>query len=84
MLRIKEIAKEKGISMGEIAQKLGISPVGFSKTINGNPTLETLLKIASVLDVDVLELIESSKPNQYRELFEKVGDTYRSIGYIKK
>ncbi|MDY3548562.1 helix-turn-helix transcriptional regulator [Riemerella anatipestifer] len=84
MLRIKEIAKEKGVSMSEIAQKLGISSVGFSKTINGNPTLETLSKIATALDVDILELIESSKPDQYKELFEKDGDTYRSIGYIKK
>lgn len=61
MLRIKEIAKHKGLTLMEVAQKMGISKVSLSNSINGNPTLETLLKIANVLDVDVRELITPTK-----------------------
>lgn len=61
MLRIKEIAKNKGITITELAEKLDITQTTLSRTINGNPTLETLLKIANVLDVDVRELITPTK-----------------------
>lgn len=61
MLRIKEIAKNKGITITELAEKLNITQTTLSRTINGNPTLETLLKIANVLDVDVRELITPTK-----------------------
>lgn len=61
MLRIKEIMKNKGVNQTELAQRLGVNQVAVSKSINGNPTLETLLKIANVLDVDVRELIAPTK-----------------------
>ena len=55
-LRVKEIIKSKGITMQEVAEKLGIARVNLTKTINGNPTIETLEKIADALNVDFLEL----------------------------
>ena len=61
MLRIKEVAKEKGISITELAQMVGVKQVTLSRTINGNPTVETLRKIAEALDVDVRELITPTK-----------------------
>jgi len=44
-----------------ISQALGMrfmSPVGLSKAINGNPTKDTLEKIATALDVSVTELFD--------------------------
>nr|DAH99607.1 MAG TPA: Helix-turn-helix XRE-family like protein [Bacteriophage sp.] len=64
MLRIKEVAKSKGISITDLADRLGIKQVTLSRTINGNPTIETLRKIASVLDCDVRELIEPTKDQE--------------------
>lgn len=61
MLRIKEVAKSKGISITDLADRLGVKQVTLSRTINGNPTIETLRKIAAVLDCDVRELIEPTK-----------------------
>ena len=55
-LRIKEIIKNKGLTMQEFADKLGIARVNLTKTINGNPTVETLQKIADALNVDFIEL----------------------------
>ncbi|AWL79343.1 MULTISPECIES: helix-turn-helix domain-containing protein [Capnocytophaga] len=71
MLRIKEIAKSKGVSISELAEKLGVTRVGISKTINGNPTIETLLKIANVLEVDVRDLIEPTTSTATTPLYIK-------------
>ncbi|MFJ1321994.1 helix-turn-helix domain-containing protein [Capnocytophaga canis] len=71
MLRIKEVAKSKGISISELADKLGVTRVGMSKTINGNPTIETLLKIANVLEVDVRDLIEPTTATDTTPLYIK-------------
>ena len=62
--RIKQIAKEKGLKMSDIAHKMGINPVNFSASINRNPTLGTLYKIANVLDVDIHELFIFRRPIQ--------------------
>ena len=62
--RIKQIAKEKGLKMSDIAHEMGINPVNFSTSINRNPTLGTLYKIANALDVDIHELFLFKKPVQ--------------------
>jgi len=59
-LRIKEILKLKGIKMNQLSERLGINRVNLSSSINGNPTIATLEKIANVLDVSLVELF--SKP----------------------
>ncbi|MDR0762950.1 MAG: helix-turn-helix transcriptional regulator [Bacteroidales bacterium] len=57
-LRIKEIIKSKGMTMQEFSDKLGIARVNLTKTINGNPTKETLEKIAAELNVSIIDLFE--------------------------
>lgn len=57
-LRIKEICKDKGISMGALADKLGITSVSLSQCLSGNPSLKRLQEIADVLEVDLVELFE--------------------------
>lgn len=55
-MRIKEILKTKGLSVNELAEMLGVSRVSVSNMINGNPTVETLNRIAGALGVSVSEL----------------------------
>lgn len=55
-LRIKELCKEKGITMKDIAVKLHINPVNLSASLNGNPTLSRLVEVADILGVTVSEL----------------------------
>lgn len=63
-LRVKEIAKQKGLTLAKVAKMLEIHPVNLSSTLNGNPTLSTLSRIAEVLQVEVTDLIETeNKPN---------------------
>lgn len=60
-LRIKEVIKEKGMTITELADKMGINRVNLSNMVNGNPTVETLNKIADALCVPVTELFEQPK-----------------------
>ena len=64
MLQVKEVAKSKGMSITDLAGRLGIKQVSLSRIINGNPTIETLRKIAAVLDCDVRDLIEPTKEQE--------------------
>ena len=68
-LRILDICKQVGITQKELAERIGLSAVGLSKAINGNPTKDTLGKIASALNVKITELFEEpTNINGYIEL----------------
>lgn len=55
--RIKDVLKEKGISQKELSDKIGVSEVGLSKSINGNTSKQMLAKISEALSVSVNELV---------------------------
>lgn len=59
--RILELCKEAGINQTELADKIGLSRVGLSKAINGNPTVDTLERIATALNVPIAELFSTDK-----------------------
>lgn len=59
-LRIKEVLKEKGYTIQSLSDEMGINRVSLTNSINGNPTVETLEKIANTLGVDVSELFVSN------------------------
>ena len=60
-LRVKEICKERGITIGELADKMQIVRESLSRAINGNPTLDTLERIATALNVPITELFSTDK-----------------------
>ena len=59
-LSVKELCKEKGLTIQDLADKMERKRERLSRAINGNPTLETLEKIANALEVDITELFASS------------------------
>lgn len=60
-LRIKEVIKEKGLTIEKVADRMGINRVGLSNHINGNPSVEVLQRIADALEVNITELFEPPK-----------------------
>lgn len=58
--RILELCKEVGINQTELADKIGLSRVGLSKAINGNPTVDTIERIATALNVDITDLFKKN------------------------
>lgn len=63
--RIKEKIKERAITQKEVAQMLGVEPNTFTRWANGNrtPDIETLKRIAQILDTTVAYLIGESDAN---------------------
>ena len=63
MNRIKEVLEEKGITQTLLAEKLGKSynMVNSYAQNRQQPRLEVLADIAKILDVDIKELIVSTK-----------------------
>ena len=56
MLRIKEICESKGMTLQDLAKKLGITYQSLWALIKGNPSLSKLQAIAVALGVSVPEL----------------------------
>ena len=59
MLRIKEICKERGVKMKDLAEAIGTTPSTLSQQLKGSISLNRLNKIAQVLDVPVSFLFET-------------------------
>ena len=62
-LRVKELCKEKGLQMQELADKLGITRITLTRNISWNPTISTLENIAAALGVSVPELFAPQPTN---------------------
>ena len=59
MTRIKEILKEKGLTVNQLADMLEISRQALSKQIQGKMLVETAQRIAEALDVPMWQLFAS-------------------------
>lgn len=59
-LRLREILAKRGITLKDFAAQSGQSQSNLSNYINGkiSPTLDTVSRIASHLDIDAIELFK--------------------------
>ena len=60
-LRIKELCKEKGLRMSDIATKMGVDRANLTASLKGNPTLSRLTDVANILGVEVYELFREKR-----------------------
>lgn len=67
VLRLKEILKERNLSITKFSAMVGISQPNLSNYLNGNvsPKLDTLEKIAECLDIDVTELFRKENDIEF-------------------
>ena len=78
-LRIKEIAKKRGLSLDDVAKSLNITYPSLFRRFNA-PKLSTLEEIAVVLNSSVAELLEA--PEGFMHLYDdKTGEW---LGIIPK
>lgn len=59
MTRIKEILREKQLTVNDLAEMLGISRQALSKQIQGKMLVETAERIATALNVHMWQLFAS-------------------------
>ena len=64
--------------MQDIANRIGISRDTLTRNINGNPTIDTLEKIAKALDVDIVELFPATSTEQLIALISHRNEFYKA------
>ncbi|MFR1814288.1 helix-turn-helix domain-containing protein [Dysgonomonas capnocytophagoides] len=79
-LRIKEILKQQGKTMQDLADMIGINRVNLSNSLNGNPTLDRLKQVADCLNVDLKDLFKESKKDEIQVFgLIKVNDSVQFV-----
>lgn len=84
-VRIKEIMVEKGMSSVSLADIIGVSKVTVSNLINNKtmPSVETLEKIATALNVPMWQLFASPEEvtgdNELTALIQHKKDFYKAV-----
>lgn len=69
---VRDLCKNRGLKMKDIAMKVNIAPESLSRTLHGNPTLSTLTGIANALEVPVSRLlIDGSEIDYFTFVFSK-------------
>lgn len=59
-LRVKEICKEQGMTLADLATKMQITASALSQNLK-KPSFDTLEKLATALNVEVADLFASSR-----------------------
>lgn len=62
-MNIKEVLKNKGITIQDAANKMGVDRVTLSRTINNNPTVATLRRLSAAVGVPIVEFFADEQPN---------------------
>ena len=57
-LRVKELLKERGMKMYELAEQMNIAPESLTRALQRNPQYTTLKTIADTLGVSVRDLFK--------------------------
>lgn len=71
--RIKEIAKNKGYTLDDVAKKMGIIYNALYQRLSVSPKLSTLEEIATILNCPIQELLEA--PEGYAHFYDdKTGE----------
>ena len=63
MLRVQEVCKNQGLTMQDLAKKMGVTDQALYAAVSGNPTVGKLQEIAVALGVEVSELFAPQPTN---------------------
>ena len=71
---IKRVLKARGVSAKDVAEKMGITAIGLSQHINGNPSVQVLERIAEAVGCEVGDFFERS--DDFTAFVRHKGNTY--------
>ena len=72
---LKAICRQKGLSLTDVANRMGVSPSNLLSSVKGNPTVSKIQDIANALQVSVSELL-TMRPESSQGLVIIGGSTY--------
>lgn len=76
-LRIKELCKAKGLTIADIADRIGMDASNLHSSLKGNPSLKRLQQVAEALNVSVGDLFEVREPEICTGILNINGATYK-------
>lgn len=85
-MRISKVIKEHGFTIQQVADTIGLQRSSLANTIGGNPTVETMRKIADAIGCNIAEFFaDESKEKNLTALVDYKGTLYRadSIGELE-
>ena len=75
-LRVMDLLREKGLRIGDLADRMGTDQSNLKKSLSHNPKLSTLQDVAKALGVDIHELFTGDRPSHPVGLAVIDGRTY--------
>ena len=72
-LRVKELCREKGLKMSDLAEKMGVNQANLAASLKGNPTLSRLQDVAKILGVEIQELFARKASEKQIDGFVEIG-----------
>lgn len=83
-MNIKKVIKDKGWTLDKLANEMtnkngqkGITQASVSQIINGNPTLDKLQEIASIIGISVSELVSEGEEDTNTITCPKCGTKFK-------
>ena len=61
---IKSVIHAHGLRVMDVADKMGVNRVTLTNTINGNPTVKTLERIAEIVGCNVVEFFQDNQQQE--------------------
>ena len=78
-MKISKVIKEHGFTIQQVADSIGLQRSSLANTIGGNPTVETLRKIAEAIGCNITEFFaDESKKKNLTALVDYKGTLYRA------
>jgi transcriptional regulator with XRE-family HTH domain len=68
---IKKVINDRGFTLQQVADALGISQQAVSQAVNGNPSLSRLRQIAEAIGVTVSQLVADDIDTASQSLIKK-------------
>ena len=62
-LIIKEAIKSRGLTINEVAERMGVNRMTLNSHINGNPSVEILGRISDAIGCNITDLFEQDNEN---------------------
>ena len=74
MLRVQEICKTQGITMQDLAKRMGVTYQALYAAVSGNPTIGKLREMANALGVNVGDLLPLGQGQDFVALIDHKGE----------
>jgi transcriptional regulator with XRE-family HTH domain len=84
-VKVKKLRREKGLSIRELAEQVGMDFTRLGKIEQGlrpPPEPELIARLAKVLDVDVFELIEAADFSE--EFWKSIAESPKARAYFTR